>query len=187
MNRKITPILLIVLLVMGLVAWLSERPRASKAIATAASAAQHADTVLTINQADILQVRVKRDYWNSFALVKASDGSWRLTEPSSEPASDAAVRKLLSMIESLPVINTIDLPSDDSERHREYGLWSPTLNITVTTASGEQTLVFGVKTADGKGVYCALLGHDRVYVTTPEALQALSEDMASYRQGNSNP
>jgi len=186
MNRKITPILLIVLLVMGLSAWLSERPRAGRELAAAGAA--HADTVLIINQADILQVRVKRDYWNSFALAKAADGSWRLTEPSSEPADDAAVRKLLSTVESLPVINTINLPADDSERHREYGLWSPTLDITVTTAGGgDQTLAFGVKTADGKGVYCAILGHDRVYVTTPEAFQALSEDMSSYRQGKSSP
>jgi FKBP-type peptidyl-prolyl cis-trans isomerase FkpA len=178
MNRKMTPILLAVALLAGLVTYLSEtssRPGDSHAVA-------QAPRVLEVDQADILEVRMKRDYWNSYTLRRGPDGVWALVEPSREPASVAAVSGLLSALERLPVISRIDLPTDDSERHREYGLWKPSMEVTVVTGDGEHTLQFGSKTADGEGVYCAEAGRDGVSVTEAKAVGVISADYTVYRQ-----
>jgi len=180
MNRKMTPILLAAALLLGLVTYLFE----SSAPSEQRSGPTEGSRVLEVDRADILQVRVRRDYWNSYTLQRQPDGSWQLTEPSIEPASVPAVNRLLNALETLPVVTTIDLPASDSERHREYGLWEPAMEVTVTTGNGDHTLLFGSPTADGKGVYCAEAGRDRVYVTTAEAVRVISTEFAAYRQGS---
>lgn len=179
MNRKATPILLAIAMAIGLITYVSER--ASRP--SGAADKPQTPRVLNVGQADILQVRVKRDFWNSYTLARDPDGTWQITEPSREPAFTPAVNNLLATIEKLPVIATIDLPSDDSERHREYGLWEPSLELTVKTGESERTLLFGTTTSDGAGTYVVETGRDGVFVTTKEAVQVLSTEYASYRQG----
>jgi len=186
MNRKATPILLLAMVAMIVLAVATEWPRSSASTVATRAGAPSA-RVLNVNQGDLLRIRVKRDYWNSYTLARSPEGAWRLTDPSDEPASESAVRTLLATVESLPAVSIIDLPSDDSERHRQYGLWSPSLELTVSTSEGDQTVTFGTQTADNKGVYCARIGQDKVYVTTPEAVQVLSQDLNVYRSGKTSP
>ena len=185
MNRKATPILLAVVVLMSLLVYFSERARTRTSVQARPST--ESATVLSVRTGDITQIRVKRDYWNSFRLTRSPEGTWKLTEPSTEPAAEAGVTRLLSTLESLPALSVIDLPADDSERHREYGLWKPAIEITVTTTEGDQTLLVGSATADGKGVYCSRLGKDGVYVTSAEAVQVLSQDLSAYRQEKNAP
>ena len=185
MNRKTTPFLLLALVLLGLLAFIMERPRSRPESSSQSEA--YGARVLAISQADVLRVRVKRDYWNSYTLGKTPDGSWRLTDPSDEPASEPAVRKLLATVENLPALTTINLPASDSERHREYGLLKPVLELTVSTPDADHSVSFGTQTADNKGVYCARYGQDKVYVTAPEAMQVLSLDLAAYRQEKAAP
>ena len=185
MNRKTTLILLAVLILMSLLVYFSEFAR-TRTSAQSQPGAEGA-TVLSVRTGDITQIRVKRDYWNSFHMKRTPDGTWRLLEPSSEPAAEAGVTRLLSALESLPALSVIKLASDDSERHREYGLWKPAIEITVTTTDGDQTLLVGSATADGKGVYCARLGKDGVYVTSADVVQILSQDLSVYRQEKTAP
>lgn len=185
MNRKTTPILLVLLVLMSLLAYFSERARTHTAAQSKPTT--EGETVLSVRTGDITQVRVKRDYWNSFRLVRSPEGVWRLTEPSNEPAVEAGVTRLLSTLESLPALSVISLAADDTERHRQYGLWKPAIEITVTTTDGDQTLLVGSATADGKGIYCARLGKDGVYVTSAEAVQVLSQDLSAYRQEKNSP
>ena len=179
MNRKATPILLAIAMAIGIITYVSERA----ARQSGAPGKPQTPRVLNVGQADILEVRVKRDFWNSYTLARDPDGTWNLTEPSREPASTPAVDKLLATLVNLPVIATIDLPSDDSERHREYGLWEPSLELTVKTGETEHTLLFGAATSDGAGTYVAETGCDGVFVTTKEAVQVVSTEYAAYRAG----
>ena len=179
MNRRATPILFAVLVLMGLLVYYSERTPAPQS-ATSAQGTGGA-TVLSLRETDISLIRMKRDYWNSFTLSRGADGGWKLIDPSNESASESAVRKLLAALVSLPVVSVIDMPADDSERHREYGLWKPAMEVTVSTSDGDQTLLVGVSTADGKGVYCARVGRDKIYVTSADTVQALAQDLAAYR------
>jgi hypothetical protein len=179
MSRQMTPVLLAIALAVGLVTYLAEAPHSPQSPATAKAAAR----VLEIQPSDVLQVRVKRDYWNSYCLRRQADATWRLIEPSSEPASSPAVNKLLNALSDLSVVTTINLPSDDTERYREYGLWEPAAEITVTVGSGDRTILLGAQTPDGQATYCAESGgSDHVYVVSSETVKAIPIDAAAYRE-----
>lgn len=180
MNQRLTYILLPVALVLGALALWSDRSSRP-----ASGGAARVQTVLGVDAGDIVRVRVKRDAWNSFALGRGPDGAWQIQEPFSEPASPQAARKLVDTIAALPVLHAIDMPGDDSERYREYGLWDSVLEITVTTEQREMTLIFGSTTPAQvgalPGVYCAVLGRDGVIVTDASKLPALQTELAGYR------
>jgi len=177
MNRKATPILLAAVAVLSALAYLSEKTPTSTRRPVRASGPR----ILDVEREDMQRVSVKRDYWNSFTLARQDDGAWNLVDPSTEPASPDAVQRLLGALESLPALMTINLPSDDTERYREYGLWAPRMTVAVLARDKDHTLLFGADTPDGKGVYCALQGQKKVYTTSPESLNTLSADLSAYR------
>ena len=179
MNRKITPYLVVALLGLGLLAFLSERPRRN-----AASGASRATgpTVVDVPQGDILRFRMKKDFWNSYLLTKDEGGQWSMEEPSRGPTAEAEVRSLLEAVTALPVLRTLDIPGDDAERRREYGLWTPSLEVTLSTPDGATTLLFGALTPDETGVYVAVHGQSRVHVTSKSAFDVLQRDADSYRK-----
>lgn len=186
MNRRTTPVLLAILLLMGALAYITEHRGDTKG----PDMARHAitgSTAFTLRPDDITKVRVKRDYWNTFTLARGADGTWRMVEPSDEAVSDTAVRKLLAAIEALQATTVIDLPADDTERHRQYGLWTPTMEVSISAVDSSQTLLVGTATPDGKGVYCARTGQDKVMVVSADAMQPLSQDPSAYRQPDGAP
>jgi len=177
MNRQTTVILFSIVAVLALILFVSEGLTPS----TPRNPRVRGPRVLEINQADIQRVSVKRDYWNSFTIKREPDGSWNLVEPSNEPAYAPNVAKLLDTLEFLPTHTTINIPGNDSERYREYGLWEPKEQITLTVSDKDMTLLIGADTKDGNGVYCAVMGQDKVYVTSLVSSQALAADLNAYR------
>jgi len=180
MNPRSSLILLAALLAMSLVVYYTERP--ARQASSASGDHPAGSRVLELNPEDILQVQVKRDFYNSYTLSRGSDGAWRIIDPSSEPALEANVLKFLDVLANLPVITTIDLPQDDSERHRQYGLWKPSLELTASRANGTDTVIFGTKTENGTGIYCTRSGRDKVYVIPVESFQGVAQDLAVFRK-----
>lgn len=179
MSSKSTPFLLAGAVIMGLLAFLSTRSHdADPRVAQVA-----ADRILPLSQGEMREIRVKQDFWNTFALSRTTDGSWELSEPATEPASQAAANRLAETLEVLPFLERIDTPADDTERYREFGLWEPRLTVTVASSESQYTIAFGADTADGKGVYCALEGRDEVYVTPAAHLKVVAAGYESYRAG----
>lgn len=184
MNRKATPFLLAVVVVLGiLVYWIEAPARRSEPAETRRAAGA---VILTIPEETMTLVRIKRDYWNSFALSRTATGTWQLSEPAVEAVSLSPVLELLAQLVTLPVLSTIDLPHDQADRRREYGLWTPVAEVTVAGHDSEQTIQIGASTPDGKGVYCSKVGEDRVYVTSDEAVKVLTRDLAVYRQASAS-
>lgn len=180
MNHKSTILLACLVAGAGLLALLSSRGGRS-----ADGGASGGAGGLGFGPDSVIEVRVQRDYWNTFTLSRGETGAWRLVEPSSEEASVRAAGELVNALGRFPVVTTVDLPADDSERFREYGLWEPAVEITVTTEEGTKVLQVGGETADGKGVYCAIQGRDGVLVTTQQTAQTLLRDLEAYRAGAS--
>jgi hypothetical protein len=174
--------LLAIALVLGLLAYVSKR-----AATSGRSGGGAAGRLLDFGAADMVRIRIKRDFWNSLTLTKGPDGTWRLEEPTAEAAAPAAVNRLLATLEDLSVVTTIDLPADDSERHREYGLWQPSLELSVATLEKQMSFVFGSPTADGQGTYCAQPGRDDVYVVPTEAVTVIASEPSAYQQSSPPP
>jgi FKBP-type peptidyl-prolyl cis-trans isomerase len=141
-----------------------------------------ASGALGIDPDHIVQIRVQRDYWNTFTLARDDRGQWQLTEPANEEVSTTAVNGLIQVLTQFPIVSTIDLPADDTERFHEYGLWEPAVEIIITTIDKSRLLQVGGETTDGKGVYCVLEDRDGVMVTTHQTAQILKRDLAAYRQ-----
>lgn len=179
MNRRATPILLAVALLLGLAAWWSQRSRSG----SPSHGPTRSTRLLPAHPQDLLQIRVRRDYWNTFTLARRADASWELIEPAREPARADAVESLVNTLATLPILQRIDLPADDSERHRHYGLWEPRVTVQVLTANRQHLLRFGTETPDQAGVYCALEGRDDILVTSRAALDILELDLDHYRAG----
>lgn len=177
MNRQTTWVLMVVAFFLAVVVVVSDWKRTPRQNGTVSKR----PVILNVKSSDIQIVSVKRDYWNSFTVRKTPDGSWKLVDPVDEPALVTAINQLLGTLESLPVITTIDLPMNDSERYKEYGLWQPREQITLSTGDKEYTVLLGADTKDGKGIYCAILGQDNVYVTAQDAFKRLAVEMESYR------
>lgn len=179
MNRKITPYLIAALLVLGLLAYLSERPRRA---ATGGSSRAAAPAVIDVPRDTILRLRMKKDFWNSYVLGKDEGGQWSMEEPSRGPAVETEVRRLLETVTALPILRTLDIPGDDADKRREYGLWSPSLEITLSTADGATTLLFGAFTPDEAGVYVTVHGQSSVHVTPTSAFDVLQRNADTYRK-----
>jgi len=180
MNRTVTPYLIAAVLVLGLLAYLSERPRRTSEGARARGARD--TSVLRVDPEDVQRIRMRRDFWNSYTLARDEERRWTLEEPSRGPAHEAEVRRLLETLTFLPSAQILDMPGDDSERYREYGLWEPALEFTLATAGGSvHTLMFGAKTPDETGVYTVVHGVARVHVVPVEAFEILQRGADTYR------
>ena len=177
MNRKATPLLLAATLLLGIAAWWSHRSHPDGP----GRSPSRAGLLLPIHPQDLIQVRLRRDFWNTFTLARGADTAWELIEPAREPADAAAVEVLLQTLTSLPVIRRIDLPGDDTEHYRQYGLWEPRLTVQVLTGHRQEVLQFGDETSDGTGVYCIREGVDGVFITSAAAFSALETEPDKFR------
>ncbi len=179
MNKTLTPYLLAAVILLGLLAFLSERPRRSGGSRPRGGA----NVVVRVNPEDILRLRMRRDFWNSYTLAKNENGRWIMEEPSRGDVQEAPVRQLLETLTMLPVLQVLDMPGDDSERYREYGLWEPSLEMTISATDGVTTLMFGAKTSDESGIYATVHGISRVYVIPAAAYAILQRGVDDYRTG----
>jgi hypothetical protein len=142
--------------------------------------------VLQIEPRDIMQVRVIRDFWNTFTVKQNQDGNWDLIEPSLMPANFGQITRLIDALANLSILDTIGSITDDSERYREYGLWDPSAQVTVTSAEHEWKLAFGLETTDGQGVYVIRSDNDEVYVIPKEAFAIIVTEAENYTQSPTN-
>lgn len=181
MKRHSTILLAGMVVLMSVVALLSSRSGPS-----VSPGERSGENGLGLDPDTILWIRVQRDYWNTFTLSREGTGQWRLIEPSEEPASQPAVTSLFHSLTRFPVTSRINLPADDSERYREYGLWEPTVQITIGTVDGPLLLQLGSETSDGKGVYCIIEGDDGVLVTPLQNAALLRREIDAYRAGPSD-
>ena len=180
MNRKLTPYLVVAVLVLGLLAYLSERPRRTGEAGRTRAA--RAAGVLRVDPEDVHRVRMRRDFWNSYTLARDEERRWVMEEPSRGPADQTEARRLLETLTLLQPTQTLDMPGDDSERYREYGLWEPSLEFNLSTTGGSvHTLMFGAHTPDETGVYAVLHGVARVHVIPAAAFEILTRGADTYR------
>lgn len=179
MKRTVTPVLIALVLLLAAAAFLTRQRQLGGSTPPRGAGGSR---VLALATSDVQAVRVQRDFWNTFVLARQRDGLWRLTEPMDEEAAPDAARRLLDQLADLPALATIDLPSDDSERYREYGLWQPELEVTVTTAEERHVLVVGAQTRDGAGYYATLVGSDEVHTIPVGAVNVLGAELSSYRR-----
>ncbi len=118
-------------------------------------------TILTLPQADITKVEIKKKDGADVALAKDDAGKWQITAPKALRADQSEVSSMLSTLSSLTSERLIEAKADNLG---EYGLAQPAVQVDVTEKNNKtHQLLIGDSTPTGNAVYVALAGDPRVF------------------------
>jgi Domain of unknown function (DUF4340) len=132
-----------------------------KAADPTAAAVDAAPKILTLKDADLSKIDVKKKGAGELALVKTGAGKWQITAPAPFAADQDAVSSMVSTLSSL---NSERLVEDKASDLKQYGLTDPALEVDIATKDGKsQKLLLGDNTPAGNAVFAAISGDPRVF------------------------
>jgi hypothetical protein len=117
--------------------------------------------ILTLSQADITKVEIKKKSGDDFSLAKNDAGKWEIQTPKPLRADQNEISSMLSTLSSLSSERLID---EKAGNLAEYGLAQPAIEVHVTEKDNKsQELLIGDSTPTGNAAYVALAGDPRVF------------------------
>lgn len=129
--------------------------------------------ILTIPEADITRVGIKKKGGEDLTLEKDVAGKWQITEPKPLRADQNEVSTVLSTVSSLSSDRLID---EKAGNLSEYGLAQPSIEVDVTEKNNKtQKVLIGDNTPTGNAVYVSLAGDPRVFTLANYAKTSLDK------------
>jgi hypothetical protein len=117
--------------------------------------------ILTLAEADITKVDIKKKGGDEVALAKNDAGKWEITAPKAFRADQNEVSSVISALSSLGSERLIE---EKAGRLDEYGLAQPAIEVDVTEKNNKtHKVLIGDNTPAGNAVYAALGGDPRVF------------------------
>ncbi|MGB6883676.1 MAG: DUF4340 domain-containing protein [Candidatus Acidiferrum sp.] len=142
----------------GVLYWSNHKKTAASDVKVSADAPP---VILTLPQADITKVEIKKKDGDEVALAKDDSGKWQITAPKALRADQNEVSTVLSTLSSLTSERLIDAKAANLS---EYGLAQPAVEVDVTEKSNKtQKVLIGDNTPTGNAAYVALAGDPRVF------------------------
>ena len=142
----------------GVLYWSNHRKPAEKAVKVSADTPPK---ILTLVQADITKVDIKKKSGDQVELAKNDAGKWQLMGPKPLRADQNEVSSMLSTLSSLSSDRLID---EKAANLGDYGLAQPSVEVDVTEKDNKtQKLLIGDNTPAGNAAYVALAGDPRVF------------------------
>jgi hypothetical protein len=143
----------------GTLYWSNHRKPAES---TATASTDAPPKILTLNQADITGIEIKKQSGEGVSLGKTDAGYWQITAPKTLAADQEAVSSMLSTLSSL---NSDRLVEDKATNLDQYGLVQPSLEVDITKKDKKtEKLLIGDNTPAGSGAYAAVSGDPRVFI-----------------------
>jgi hypothetical protein len=127
---------------------------------TTKAVAETPPKILSLNEAEISRLVIRRKGEPEVLLSKNASGAWQITSPQALPADQEAVSSVLSTISSLGSEQLVD---DKPADLAPYGLAEPAVEIEVTAKGKTHKLLLGGQTITGGSNYAALAGDPRVF------------------------
>lgn len=143
----------------------------------AEKSASAAPKILTINEADINRIAIKKST-GEITLAKDSAGKWQIVTPQALPADDSAASGLASTLSDLSSERLVEDQAGDLAR---YGLNQPKLQVTVSSKNKNQTLLIGDDTPTSSGAYAKLDGDPRVFTVATSTKTSLDKSLNDLR------
>jgi hypothetical protein len=141
----------------GTLYW-SDHHKAADATATPVDAAPK---VLTLKDADLSKIELRKKGGQEVALAKNDAGKWQITAPAPLAADQDAISSMVSTLSSL---NSERVVEDKASDLKQYGLTDPALEVEIATKDGKsQKLLLGDDTPAGNAVFAATSGDQRVF------------------------
>jgi len=116
--------------------------------------------ILTVPEAEITRVDIKRKGQDDVTLAKNDAGKWQITAPKALAADQSSVGSVVSTLSDLSSERLIEDKATDLS---PYGLAQPTEEVDITLKSNKtQKLLIGDNTPTGNAAYVAVAGDPRV-------------------------
>jgi hypothetical protein len=142
----------------GTLYWTSRRKPVEPTVKVTADVAPK---ILTLPEADITKVNIKRKGGDEVVLAKDAAGKWQIMAAKPLRADQNQVSSVLSALSSLNSERLIEEKAGDLSA---YGLAQPSIVVDVTEKDNKtQKLLIGDTTPTGNAVYVALAGDPRVF------------------------
>jgi len=117
--------------------------------------------ILSLNQADIMRLTIRRKDTPQVDLSRSDPGAWQITAPQALAADQESVSGVLSTLSSLNADRLLEEKTSDIS---PYGLASPGLELDITLKDNKsQKLLIGDQTPAGNSYYVALADDPRVF------------------------
>jgi Domain of unknown function (DUF4340) len=128
---------------------------------TTAASADTPPKILTLNEAGISKIGLKRRGADQVVVAKDGSGKWQILAPKSFAADQSAVSGIVSILASL---NSERLVEEKAGHLSQYGLSEPLLEAEVTEKENRtKKLLIGDDTPTGNAVYAKLEGDPRIF------------------------
>jgi hypothetical protein len=142
----------------GILYWSNHRKPAENAVKVSADAPPK---ILTLTQADIAKVDIKKKSGDEVELAKNDTGKWQIMGAKPLRADQNEVSSMLSTLSSLSSERLIE---EKAGNLADYGLAQPAVEVDVTEKNNKtQKLLIGDNTPAGNAAYVALSGDPRVF------------------------
>jgi len=142
----------------GVLYWSNHRKPAEPAVKISADASTK---ILTLSQADIAKVEIKKKSGDDVTLAKNGAGKWQIMGAKPLLADQNEVSSMLSTLSSLSSERLIE---EKAGNLADYGLAQPAVEVDVTEKDNKmQKLLIGDNTPAGNAACVALAGDPRVF------------------------
>lgn len=150
-----------------------------KAEQAASEAAEGSIPVLAVSADDLKQIKIETQ--SETLTLEDTDGSWALAEDPDYHLDESACNTMLTALSALNAKRELTETAGE-----DYGFAEPQATVTVTTSSGETTLIYGAQNAVTGDVYLQKAGEDTIYTVASSKLSCfLTEKEALF--GAFNP
>jgi len=135
--------------------------------------------ILTLNQADITKVEIKKTGGDAVELTRNDAGKWQIAGAKPLRADQNEVSTMTSTLSSLTGDRLIEEKASDLA---DYGLAQPATEVDITEKDNKaQKLLIGNNTPAGNGVYVAVAGDPRVFTLANYAKTSIDKTAKDLR------
>jgi len=160
----------------GVLFWSNHRKPAESAVKVSADTPPK---ILTLSQADIAKVDIKKKSGDEIELAKNDAGKWQIVGAKPLRADQNEVSSMLSTLSSLSSERLIE---EKAGNLADYGLAQPAVEVDVTEKDNKtQKLLIGDNTPAGNAVYVALADDPRVFTLASYAKTSLDKSAKDLR------
>lgn len=160
----------------GFLFWSNRHPASED---STKSSADTPPKVLSLNEPDIVRLEIKDRGQDAVVVTKDSSAKWQIAAPKAYGADQEAATSLASAASS---INSDRLIEDKATDLKQYGLDSPSVEVTVAEKDNKtQHILIGDDTPTGNDVYAALAGDPRVFMMAGYVKSGLDKGLKDLR------
>ncbi len=177
--RGLTVAAVVLAALSGTLYWSNHRKPAESSVN---ASAETPPKILSLNQADVMGIEIKKKDGENVTLAKNDAGTWQITAPKPLAADNDAVSSMLS---TLSYLNSDRVVEEKATNLGPFGLNQPSVEVDVTEKSKKtEKLLLGDDTPTNNGAYAALAGDPRVFTIASynkTSLDKTSKDLRDKR------